>query len=54
MRKVGRRLDRGKEPLGTHLGGQLGLQRDLALVLEVVGQLDAAFAKFTLDRVAAF
>jgi hypothetical protein len=58
--QVGGRLDLGEESLGPHHGGELGLQdleRDLALVLEVVGEVDgrhAALAELALDTVAAF
>jgi hypothetical protein len=52
-------LDLGQEALGTDDRGQLGLEdleRDLTLVLEVVGQLHgrhSALVELTLDRVAA-
>ncbi len=58
MLQVRRRLDLGQEALGTDDGGQLGLQdleRDLALVLEVVGQVDGghpALAELVPDDVA--
>ena len=60
MLEVGRGLDLGQEALGPNYGSQLGLQHlegDLALVLEVIGQIDrrhAALTEFTLDGVAAF
>ena len=47
-------LDLGQEPFGSQLGFQ-DLQRDLAFVLDIVGQVDGshpAFAELTLDRVA--
>ncbi len=53
------RLDLAEEPLGSHHGGWLrlqDLQRDLALVLQVVRQVDgrhSTFAQFGLDAVAA-
>ena len=59
MTEVGGRLDLGQEAFGSDHGGQLrlqNLQRDLALVLEVVGQVDrghATLTKLTLDGVAA-
>ncbi len=52
-------LDFSQETLGTHDGGEfrfLDLERDLALVLQVVGQVDrrhATFAKLMLYAVAA-
>jgi hypothetical protein len=52
--------DLGEKPLGTHHRGEFGLQnlqRDLALVLEVIGKVDrrhAALAELTLNGVAAF
>jgi hypothetical protein len=58
--EVGRNLDLGQETFGTDNGGQLGLehlQRDLALVLEVIGQVDGrhpALTQLTRDGVAAF
>ncbi len=60
MLKVRRRLDLGQEPLGSDHRCQFRLQYlegDLALVLQVVGQVDrshAAFAEFTLDGVPTF
>ena len=60
MLEVGRRLDLGQEALGADDRGQLRLQdfeRDLTLVLEVVGEIDrghAALAELSLDGVAAF
>jgi hypothetical protein len=54
-----RRLDLGQEALGSDDGRQLGLEhleRDLTLVLHVVGQEHrghAALTEFTLDAVAA-
>ena len=60
MGQVGGGLDLGEEPLGTDDGSQLrleDLERDLALVLEVVRQVDCghtALAQLTLDGVAAF
>ena len=59
MLEVRRRLDLCQETLGTDHGGQLGfedLERDLAFVLEVVGQVDgghAAFTQLALDGVSA-
>ena len=53
------RLDLAQEPLGADDGGQLGpenLDRDLAVVLQVLGQIDrghAALAELALDAVAA-
>ena len=58
--EVGSRLDLGYETVGTDNRSQLrpqDLQRDLALVLEVIGQVDrrhAPFAQLTLDGVTAF
>jgi hypothetical protein len=58
MLQVGRGADLGQEPLGAEDGGQLGaedLERHLAVVPEVVGQVDrghAALAERALDRVA--
>ena len=58
--KVGRRLDLGQKPLGSDHGSQLGfqdLERNLALVLQVVSQIDrghAALTELSLDGVAAF
>ena len=51
-------LDLAKEPLGTDHRGQLGAQdldRDFAIVLEVLGQVDrghAALAQLPFDAVA--
>ncbi len=58
--EVGRRLDLSEEPPGTHYRCEFGLQDlqcNLALVLQVIGQVDgchAALAQLTLDGVAAF
>ena len=52
-------LDLDQEPLGADDGGQFGLQdleRDLAVVLQVLGQVHrghAALAELALDAVAA-
>ena len=57
--QVGGRLDLGQEALGPHHGSQLGfqdLERDLALMAEVLGQVDSghpALADFALDAVSA-
>ena len=54
-----RHLDLAQEPLGADLGGDLGpehLERDLAVVAQVVGQEDdghAALAQLALEGVAA-
>ena len=59
MLQVRRRLDLGQEPLGSHDCCDFGLQdlqRNLALVLDIGGQVDRghpALAYLTLDRVAA-
>jgi len=56
---LGRGLDLDDEPLGAEDGGKLGLQdldRDLAVVLQVLGQVDgghATLAERPLDSVAA-
>jgi hypothetical protein len=56
--QVGRRLDLGEEALGSHDGGQLGLEhleRDLPLVLHVLGEIDrrhAPLPDLALDDVA--
>ncbi len=58
MLQIGRRPDLGEEPLGADHGGQLRLQhldRDLAVVLEVLGQVHrghAAGPELALDAVA--
>jgi hypothetical protein len=60
MRVLQRRrgLDLDHEPLGAEDGGELrfqDLQRDVAVVLEVLGEIDrghAALAELALDRVA--
>jgi hypothetical protein len=58
--QVRRGLDLGQEALGAHHRGELGLEdleRDLPLVLQVVGQVDrrhAALAEFALDAIATF
>ena len=58
MLQVGRGLDLGQEPLGADHGGELGaehLERDLAVVAEVLGQVDgghAAGAELALEAVA--
>ena len=60
MLEVRRRLDLGEEPLGTDDRCEFGLehlQRDLALVLQVIREVDRrhpALAEFGLDAVAAF
>jgi len=49
MLKVGRRLDLGQEAFGAHNGSKFGLQDlqgDLALMFEVVGQIDRGHAAF--------
>ena len=57
MLQVGGGPDLGQEPLGAEHGGELGLQhleRDLAVVPEVVGEIDgrhAALAELALDLV---
>ena len=56
--EVGGELDLGQEPLGADHGGELGaqqLERHLAVVLEVLGEVDgghAAGADLTFDPVA--
>ena len=58
MLQVGGGLDLAEEPLGADHGGELGpqhLDRDLAVVLEVLGEVDgghAALAELALDAVA--
>ena len=58
MLEVGGGLDLGQEPLGADHGGELGaqhLERDLAVVPEVLGEVDgghAARAELALDAVA--
>ena len=58
MLQLGGGLDLAQEPLGAEDGGQLGvehLERDLAVVPEVVGEVDgghAALAELALDAVA--
>ena len=58
MLQVGGGLDLGEEALGADDGGELGpqhLDRDLAVVLEVVGEVDrghAALAQLALKAVA--
>ena len=58
MLQVGGGLDLAQESLGADHGGELGAQhldRDLAVVLEVVGEVDrghAARAELALDAVA--
>ena len=58
MLQVRRRLDLGEEPLGAECRGEIGVQhldRDLAVVLEVVREVDrghAARAELALDAVA--
>ena len=58
MLQRGGGLDLHHEPLGAEHGGELGLQdleRDLAVVLEVLGEVDgghAALAELALDAVA--
>ena len=58
MLQRGDRLDLAEEPLGADHRGQLGpqhLDRDLAPVLEVLGEVDgghAALAELALDPVA--
>ena len=60
MRQVGGGRDLGQEPLGSHYRCEFGLQgleRDLTLVLQAVGQVDdghAALTKLTFNGVAAF
>ena len=57
MLQIRRRLDLGEKALGADHGGQLGAQdlhRDLAIVLEVVREIDGrhtARTEFTLDAV---
>jgi len=57
--EVGGGLDLGEKALAADDGCQLGLEDlegDLAMVLEILGQVDgghAALAELTLDRVAA-
>ncbi len=56
--QIGRRLDLGQEPLGADHRGEFRpqhLERDLAVVLQVLGEVDsghAAVAKLPLDGVA--
>ena len=58
MLQRGRRLDLDHEPLGAEHRGEFGLEdldRDLAVVLEVLGEVDrrhAAGAELALDAVA--
>ena len=58
MLQVRRGLDLGEEPLGADDGGELRAQhldRDLAIVLQVLGEIDgrhAAGAELALDAVA--
>ena len=58
--QVGCGLDLSQEPLGTDHRSQLGLQhleRDVPVVLQVLGEIDrrhATFTQLTLDGVAAF
>jgi hypothetical protein len=58
MLETGDRLDLAQEPLGTDHRGKLGTQhldRDLPVVLEVLGEVDrrhAALAQLALDRIA--
>ena len=58
MLQLGGGLDFREEPLAADHGGELGaqhLERDLAVVLEVLGQVDgghAARAELALDAVA--
>ena len=58
MLEVGGRLDFGQESLGTDGGGKFwfeNLERDLPLMLEVVGQIDGchtALTEFTYHAVA--
>ena len=58
MLQVGGELDLGQEPLGADHGGELGaqeLERDLAVVPEVLGEIDgghAAGADLAFDPVA--
>ena len=57
MLELGADLDLAGEPLGTERGGELGAEhfhRDLAVVLEVLGEIDgghAALAELALDPV---
>ena len=57
MLQVGGELDLGQEPLGAEHGAELGVQhldRDLAVVLEVVREVDgghAAGADLALEAV---
>ena len=59
MLELGDDVDLAEEPLGAQRRGELGpqdLERDLAVVLEVVGEVDgghAALAELALDAVAA-
>jgi hypothetical protein len=60
MLQVGRRLDLGQEALSSDDGSQLRLENlegDLALVPQVIGEIDgrhAAFAQLSLDAVPTF
>jgi hypothetical protein len=60
MLEIRRRLDFREEPLAPYDGGQLGLQhleRDTALVPQVVGKIDgghSALTDLSLDAVSAF
>ena len=60
MLEIGRDLDLGQEALGPDHRGQLRLQdleRDLSVVLDVVGEVDGshpALADVTLDAVPTF
>ena len=51
MREPGRDLDLAEEPLGPDRQGQLGLedfQRDLAVVLDVVSEVEGATKGFEM------
>ena len=58
--EVSSRLDFGEKSFGPDHGSQFGLQhlqRDLTLVLEIVGQIHGshpAFTQLSLDGVATF
>ena len=60
VREVGRRRDLCQEPLGSHYRREFGLEdleRDVTLMLQVVGQVDrghTALTEFGLDAVATF
>ena len=49
MLETRRRLDLGQEPFGSHYRREFGLEdleRDLALVLQIIGQVDRRHTAF--------